>query len=247
MVARKKSKFEKFLSFNQHKKRFGARQLSKNLDQVDYDQLKISVINGENIVYTHGSDKSLNQHIENLRSEFSGQPELVYHHAKLIVLIRREFDIPKNIKALSRLWEAESEFLLTSLNTRWLVAAADTFAEHSDDRAEKALALTITMLINTLKLIETERYLQCAEHLSDDESRLMQLSKTRVSLFDGTSAFAAGTDDTLRNMRWRLDDLCKEQTLCSKILTEVFNRVQNNETIYQRFRYRHTRKKTSWW
>lgn len=247
MVARKKSKLEKLLSFNQHKKRFGAKELSKNLAQVDYNRLKATTINDRDIAYTHGSEKSLHQHIENLRSEFAGQSELLHYHAKLIVLIRREFDTSENVQLLNHLWLAETEFLLKSLNTRWLVAAADTFAEHSQDRAEKTLALSISMLVNTLKLVETERFLQCAEHLSDNKERLEQLSTSRVSLFDGTSAFAVGTDDTLRNMRWRLDDLCQEQTLCSRILTEIFTRIQSTETIYQRFRQRHTRKKTNWW
>jgi hypothetical protein len=47
-------------------------------------------------------------------------------------------------------------------------------------------------------------------------------------------------------MRWRLDQV-DNTNIAGKILKEVFNRIQNNETVYKRMRERHIREKTKWW
>lgn len=246
MVKRRKTKLEKWLSFNQHKKRFGAGDFQQALDQVDYETLKQSIITGEEISYTHGSDKNIEIHIEALKKEFSGGAELLYYHAKLIVLIRREANLKKNIQLFEQLWECEAPFLVKNLNTRWLIAAADTFMDYSQNAENKAYAMACSCLINTIKINETERFLQNSEDYKDDKVRYKQLTQERVALFDGVSAFAVGTDDTLRNMRWRLDSISSE-TASYQILQEVFKRLQEENTVYKRFRDRHTRKKTAWW
>lgn len=250
MVKRRKTKLEKWLSFNQHKKRFGAEALQQALEHIDYQNLKTTLVSAGTLRYTHGSDKDLDTHITALKDEFSGQPELLYYHAKLIVLIRREANIKTNIPLFEQLWDNEANFLLQHLNTRWLISASDTFADHSqsiESSAEnKAYAMACSCLINTLKMHESERYLQKIENAKDDPQRYKQLTQERVALFNGVSAFAVGTDDTLRNMRWRLD-ACDSDTHSYHILKTLFARVQEKDTVYKRFRDRHTRKKTAWW
>ena len=71
-------------------------------------------------------------------------------------------------------------------------------------------------------------------------------AEERVALFDGTSAFAVGTDDTLRNMRWRIDKVAKIN-IAGEILLEIFLRMQKHNTVYKRFKDKHTRNKTGWW
>ena len=104
------------------------------------------------------------------------------------------------------------------------------------------------MLVNTIKLQESERFLIKAADCSVDTSRYQSLQNERLALFDGVAGFAVGTDDTLRNMRWRLDKLCSTHPL-GAIVLEVFERVQKPEfsTVYSRFRDLHTRDKTAWW
>lgn len=246
MAARKKSRLERWLSFNQHRKRFGASEAAAALQTSDYSVLKTQLISDTEQVYTHGADKGITQHLHNLRAEFAGQAELLYYHAQLIVLIRREYQVAEQFALFERLWDKEAEFLRQQLNTRWLISAADTFADHSSDASTRSLALAASLLVNTVKLQETERYLQAAEHLSDEPKRQQQLQTGRVALFDGTSAFAVGTDDTLRNLRWRLDAISTLNPM-GEILSELFQRLQTHDTVYQRFRQRHTRAKTAWW
>jgi len=244
MVKRRKTKLERLLSFNQHKKRFGAKAVQNEL--TDIDALKEKIISDEELTYTHGSDKNVQIHIKALRSEFSDQPELLYYHARLIVLIRREANLKKNLRLFEQLWENEIDFLLKHLNTRWIVSAADTFVDYSDDPLAKTIAMNVITFVNTIKLVETERYLQVNELNKDSTERLELLQTSRVSLPDGMSGFAVGTDDTLRNMRWRLEEVSQLHPLGS-MLMEVFNRAQNYDSVYKRFKNRHTRKKTAWW
>lgn len=247
MAVRKKNRLERFFSLNQHRKRLGAAKLDSKLNDLDINKLKTAIINIDEVVYTHGADKDLSQHLSNLKTEFAGRPELLYLHAQLITFIRREYKTKTNFRIFQELWIEEEAFLLKELNTRWLVSAADTFSDHSKDPLEKAIALSVSILINTIKLHETERFLQSTHEAKDNEDCANTLRNKRVDLFDGTSAFAVGTDDTLRNLRWRMDDVCETSPTLGHILKEIFARVQSHNTVYYRFKERHTRPKTAWW
>ncbi|MBU3845777.1 MAG: hypothetical protein H9855_02145, partial [Candidatus Acinetobacter avistercoris] len=182
-----------------------------------------------------------------LKQEFVGQSALNHFHASLIVLIRREVDTQNNYDKFKALWMAERDFLVQSLNIRWLISACDTFIDFDEDVTLKAILMNAVVLINTLKLQETERYL-CDQSTEICEAKRDRLPQERVTLFDGTSAFVVGTDDTLRNMRWRLDQICAVHPL-GQLVIEIFDRLQHeeNNTIYLRFKKQHTREKTRWW
>lgn len=247
MPPRQKSKLERWFSFSRHQRRFGADQVTQALDGQDIDSMKSTLIAGNETVYTFGSAKDLQTHIEDLRQEFVGLPELCHYHASLIVLIRREVDIDKNYQKFKELWLTERDFLLQHLNTRWLISACDTFIDHDDNVTLQAILMNANILINSIKLQETERLLCKTTDTEHDDVR-QHLQHERVALFDGTSAFAVGTDDSLRNMRWRLDKVCAHHPL-GQIVIEIFDRLQlpEHDTVYSRFRARHTRERTRWW
>lgn len=247
MPPRQKSKFEQWFSLSRHKRRAGSDKVAQALASVDIATLKSTIIDGDVPIYTFGSDKDLQTHIANLRQEFIGSPELVHYHASLIVLIRRDIDAVANFAKFKALWQTERDFLLQTLNTRWLISACDTFIDYDDDATLQAILMNAVVLINTLKLQETE-HLLCDVSLRENEQTRTQLQNERVTLFDGTSAFAVGTDDSIRNMRWRLDKVCGSHEL-GQIVIEIFERLSNpnHDTVYSRFRKRHTRERTRWW
>ena len=251
-MKRRKTPFEKWFSFNRHRRRFGAAALAAPGED-DWAALKAQLVPGEpgqERAYAHGSAPDLAEHLARVRGEFVGLPQLLYRHAQLIVLIRREADVRGNYARFEALWRAEAPFLCARLDLRWLVAACDTFIDHAGDPTLRALALNGVVLANTVKLQETERFLQgpAAAAAPDDPQALQALRTHRVGLLDGLSAFIAGTDDTLRNMRWRLEDVCALHPLGALVL-EIFERLQRpgNDNVYLRFRQRHTRDKTRWW
>jgi len=246
MVKRNKTPFEKWFSLSRHQRRSGANKLSA-LISTNFKVQKAHIISGEEITYTHGSSNDLSRHFHALEQEFVGQSELCFTHAKIIVLIRREFEVEKNFKQFDQLWHSEKKYLLKHLNTRWLIAAADTLADCSNDNTVIALSVACTCLLNTVKIQESERFITNAHNCSDDLDKIQHLdNERRFSLFDGTSVFKFGTDDTLRNMRWRIDKVAKFN-VAGEILLEVFKRLQKFDTVYKRTKDRHTRGKTGWW
>lgn len=244
MARRQKTRFEKFFSINQHRKRWGAR-VGTSAD-TDLSTLKAHIIDAGEREQTYGSDKSLEAHLGNLRREFSGQSELLFYHAKLIVLLRREFQVQKTYAAYAELWKQEEAFLLAELNLRWLVSACETFADHDEDACVRAVAMQGSLLANVVKIYETERALNGSEEAKLDEAKVSQLHDQLAPLFGGMSCFAVGTDDTLRNLRWRLDTMFKTPII-GQILKEIYSRLQFEDTAFSRMRQAHKRDRTSWW
>ena len=246
MSRRDKTRFEKWFSLSRHKRRSGAIDLSDQI-ATDFSQQRQIIIDGNAIYYTHGSSNNLEEHFVALRDEFVGQSELCYTHAKIIVLIRRDFDSENHFALLEQLWKEEKDYLLKNLNMRWLLSATDTFADFSDNDAIKGLSLACSCLLNTVKIQESERFLTNFNNYVDDKEKITRLdNEERIPLFDGTSVFKIGTDDTLRNMRWRIDKVTKIN-IAGEILLEIFLRLQEHDTVFKRLRARHKRNKTGWW
>jgi len=246
MSRRDKTRFEKWFSLSRHKRRSGAEELSNQIT-TDYFQQKQITIDGSETRYTHGSSNDLNEHFAALRDEFVGQSELCYSHAKIIVLIRRDFETKNHYLLFEQLWEEEKDYLLKHLNTRWLISATDTFADFSDDDAIKSLSIACSCLLNTIKIQESEHFITNYDSYEDDSKKITRLdNEERVPLFDGVSVFKVGTDDTLRNMRWRIDKAAKIN-IAGEILLEIFLRLQKHDNVFKRLRERHKRSKTGWW
>jgi len=167
-MKRDKSNFEKWFSFSRHKRRAGAKELS-SLIPTDFESQKRNIMPGDTVVNTYGSANSIEEHFEDLKSEFAGQSEICYTHAKIIVLIRREFEIKKHFKLFEQLWHEEKDFLLKNLNTRWLLSAADTFADFSKDDAIKGLSIACICLLNTVRISDSERFLTNADACKDSK------------------------------------------------------------------------------
>lgn len=170
-----KSKLANLFSLNQHRKRLGAATVAKEFGQLSWDEKRTQIVDGDKLEYTYGSDKNLTIHLDNLRREFVGHSELEYYHATLIVLIRRGFQVEKEFKSFEQLWYEQKEFLIKKLNTRWLISACDTFIDHSDDEHLKALLMNAVILVNTIKMQESERYLTATENAKADDSRYSSL------------------------------------------------------------------------
>lgn len=243
-MQRKKTQFERFFSFNRYRRRFGAGKFTNEV--VDFKELKDKQIEGEAGGQTWGSEKSLDRHLFNLRQEFAGQSELIFYHAKLIVLIRRDVDVKRVFETFSQLWLSEADFLCAHLNLRWLVAASDTFADHHPDASLRATAMIASVMVNTVKIYETERKLAGVAPAPVSEENVTRVRQGLVPLFSGLSCFTVGTDDTLRNMRWRLD-AHMDNGAVGRILREAYNRLQIEETAFSRLRMSHHRDKTAWW
>ncbi len=237
----------KIFSFSRWQRRFGATKLKvAAMHEEDMERLKTSIIDQGPAVLSRGSAKDILQHYSTLRQEFSGQPELCFHHAMLIVMLRREVDVPKTYARFEALWRDHGEWLLKNLNIRWLVSACDTFADHSTNESERALALATTVLANTVKAYETENVMSRHTMVNYDPDLISKVQQESIPLIDGMSCYTVGTDDTLRNMVWRMKEITPKFT-SGLILMQVFQRLCILPTAFGRMRQAHTRAKTQFW
>lgn len=229
---------------NQHRRRRGAADFFE--DSTPVRDLAACVVSGNEARPNWGSQKVLSDHIARLHEEFVGRPVLELRHATLIVLIRRGYKVEDSYSKFMDLWNEGQKFLIQGLNLRWLVSAADTIADHDPDPLQRALALTASSIVNTAKMYESERFLCDTQKSEFDPVRCQQVKGELVPLPGGMSVFTVGTDDTLRNLRWRLDSFQKTG-IAGAILARCFGQMQECDTAFQRFRNVHTREKNAWW
>lgn len=236
----------KFFSLNRWRRRDGAEEMLASVEEHSVEQMKRTILNAGEPIQTRGSHNDIRTQVEALTREFSEQPELVLYHATLIVLIRRESDVKVNFEKFSQLWQQETDWLLKHLNIRWLVSAADTLADYATHPADRTMALGVSILVNTVKAYESEHYLQGLEEVVYLPDRMVHVQSNLVPMFEGVSCYTVGTDDTLRNMVWRIQAQT-DGSIPGRIFLEIFNRLSRLKTAFGRMKAVHTRSKTVWW
>lgn len=171
-------------------------------------------------------------HFTALEKEFRGQPRLVHFHACIIVTIRRSQDLLNAIGCFNALWSKYLEVLCKQLSLRWLISAADTLADHGSTPVQQSLAMTGVLFGNTVKLVETERYIE-----KHDSREIIPVQPTKgVMLFDGMSAFRVKQGDMLDNMNVRLEKVCDLDPIAGPLLREIIKRVRQGPTTFCRLR-----------
>ena len=97
------------------------------------------------------------EHMNELRSEFLDRSELLFIHAGCVVALRTTPRGRPFPATLSAPMAEGAGFLLHELSLRWLVSACDTLIDHGETPLQRAVALSGSLLANTMKLAETER------------------------------------------------------------------------------------------
>jgi hypothetical protein len=208
--------------------------VSRNLD----DMKRIRVDGGRARIITQALP-SLDEHIRAVREEFIGQPELVFYHAALIVKIRREIDLAETLEAFRGLWELTGSGLLTLLNSRWLVSALDTLADHGRPE-ERGAAMAIATFVNMLKLAETEyRLVSQPEY---DPAKVEQNFRQYPVLWDGIRVFHLPDDNTFANMVQRLRRILASHLLLKLLFETLLNAIVCEDTLPTRLARQHIRK-----
>ncbi len=177
-----------------------------------------------------GHRKSLKDQFRLVRSEFAGEPLLCWKCARLIIAIRRGIDAEIHWATLRYLLEtpAYRDLLLSRLNTRWLIAICDTYADYGSP-AERAAALALSLLINVVKLAETERLiLRDSEY--DEVAIDGYLENFPHSLWDGVTSYSIGGGDMPRNLFARLKRELSELPPLDAIGDCLIERMRDSES-----------------
>lgn len=186
--------------------------------------------------YSWGRTADFDQHVEMLRAEFEGQPEICLAHAALIVRIRRGIDLQDSLDRFFLLWTSEGQELARLLSSRWLVSACDTIADHGTP-FQRAGAMMLSATINTIKLAETERLLLCDASL--DASKVEALKshhaeRIHVELWDGMTAYSIEAGDMPRNLLARMWAVLDQDRVLQAIGTTLIERALQGDTLFAR-------------
>jgi len=233
-------------------KKLGAGEVVSSYSNKSYTDMKRKILSEEEVEWVENSDKprlkDLSAHLNKVKTEFIDKPEICFYHATLIVLLRRGYKSKETYKEFEKLWETESDFLLSNLSLRWIVSACDTFVDHSPNPLRSAIFLNVSTLINTLKIYETEKFLRGFEAIDDiNEKNVEALYLKHLALYQGLTYFRIGTDDTLRNMRTRYEAFKDLDQLATSILLFVFEQIQNSQTAFSLMKSLHKDEKSKWW
>ena len=195
-----------------------------------------------------GKEDRVIRKLKNLKEEFSEKNYLEFFHAATILFIRNHLNLQHCLSNFWTIWNEEAEFMISHLNSRWLVSACDTIIDYSEDPDEVAAAMTATLFINTIKLYETERFVQ-PQAVSDgfDMQQVDRAMPSRQThLFDGIQGYTIGRGDMIRNLLNRIMTHSNSR-ISSAILKELIRRAATHNTIFKRLREVHINEKTRWW
>ena len=186
--------------------------------------------------YTWGRTADVDEHIELLKAEFDGLPDICHRHAALIVRIRRKIGLDSALAEFFALWDSRAEQLVASLSSRWLVSACDTFADYGTP-FQRAAALMLSSTINTLKLAETERLL--LRDISTDPAKLEAVvgshaEQAHIDLWDGMTAYSVVAGDMPRNLLRRVHEVLGEDPVLAVIGRTLIDRALAADTVFGR-------------
>lgn len=228
----------KLPSSRRHEPLPAASQVSKTMHsliqtgQLPEASFLLSAIPGQRELPFFRRAADLPTHFTALEREFRGQHRLIHFHACVIVFIRRSRDLTSALRCFISLWSEYGDQLRKNLSLRWLISAADTLADHGSTPVQQSLAMTGVLFGNTVKLVETERYIE-----NHDPNSIEPRQPTKgVMLFDGMSAFRLKGGDMLENMNERLQRICELDAIAGPLLAEIIKRVRRGPTTFGRLR-----------
>ncbi|MEJ6391324.1 hypothetical protein [Gymnodinialimonas ulvae] len=135
----------------------------------------------------------------NLARSFAGQPALLLLNARLIALLRRRAP-PAHIPALfAALWDAHADDLSDLHDARWLVSSCRTLADFGPSEASRMVAAELAMVVDMMKLYETERLFSGT---APDDLFTGRLTPTSLTL--DLDAFAIARGDLDRSVATRI-------------------------------------------
>lgn len=205
-------------------------------------EMKTTIIQGEEKEYSFGTQKELDDQFLMLRREFIGHTELELYHALLNVLIRRKINLEANVKRFHELWDRDSIFLSSRLDSRWLVSACDTIMDYGETDDDRAIAMAGAVLTNTIKLYETERAATGRYGVREEYAPF----SGRVALHDGMSAYLIGHGDMVFNLHERIDRVCHKMRPAAIIMRELIFRANHRDTVFNRFGSAQVNEATKW-
>ncbi len=197
------------------------------------NQWKTARIPGDAVSVVWCWSADLQSHLDALSREFSGAPRLCFELATLIVHIRRKIDLELSLVKFFFLLDTELDFFCCELDSRWLVAIADTLADYGNE-FELTAAMIPVLLINLTKLAETERQFITDASPDLQKQRAIMGNQLPLPLWDGISSYWLNCGDMPRNLFRRCRTALSAAPISLKIFNTLLERLQSNPNLLSR-------------
>lgn len=199
-------------------------------ENVNFDSFKSEKIRTDVFEPSKGRKEIFYEQVEMLEKEFSQCSYLEFYCVWLIVKIRRKIDLENSIESFFVLLNREKDFLIQNLSSRWLVSICDTYIDYSQSKEEIGYAFGSVLLLNTIKLYETEYKMH---HLNLTSEDILNLGP-ETQLFDGMTAYDARGGDMLINMMNRVEEKMNQDLVTAQIYKELIMRCSRMDTVFSR-------------
>lgn len=206
---------------------------------IDPEVWRHRLIGGRRPAVPFGRRADLVDQLEMLAEGFVGESALVWLHAALNVALRRGLQPERNARRFLALWEGHADLLLEQLDARWLISACDSFADLHPDPQQAALAASASVLVNTVKLYETER----RGSPGAAPPPPFPVAVAFGELFDGLTTFLPERGDMVLNLVTRLEAATARALaapgpfpVVPALLRELVNRLLGHDTVFERAR-----------
>ena len=147
---------------------------------------------------------------------------------ELIVNLRKEKDINKNLKDFSDLIGQNIDEVCKMLDTRWLVSICDTYVDYGDQIISRN-ALLVVQIANFEKLWATNLLMYDVK-LNPEKVQKLKNNKI-IPLWDGMYSFNINHGDMTNNFFGRLEALLKATPVIEKIYRTIIERIKENDTV----------------
>lgn len=181
--------------------------------------------------YSMNYSKNLQIHFEIIKKDFYKKSLLSYEVAKYIVMIRRKIQLDENLEKFFYLVRNENEHLANNLNIRWIVSVMDTIADYGE-KLESALALLLSLLVNMVKMCETEKkyfYAGIKNPRLDDNG-------SKEEIFDGLTYFNLYSGDMLKNLLHRIDSKIILISYLKPYYGSILKKLESNNNFFAKIK-----------
>ncbi|MCP4819015.1 MAG: hypothetical protein GY883_07490 [Shimia sp.] len=168
-----------------------------------------------------------------LRTQFSGQSELLALHALTIAAARRR-DPPAIAQQLFLdIWQHHAPPLLKHLDTRWKISALVTFRDFGTTEAQRRCASELSVFFNLTKLYESERLYSGFT----PDTAFPILNRTRAHLTLRLSPYSLRGGDLDRNLMAMLWLSAEEDPILRPLACNLLTAVNKDKnTLFRRLR-----------
>jgi hypothetical protein len=165
------------------------------------------------------------------REALGGVTDLFAEVVGLIVYLRRGEEVEMRFARFDVLVKENVEELVKQMDTRWLVSICDTYMDYGSP-VESRNAGIISLLVNMVKLAETERFMLSNKALEAGD--VERCGKDIYPLWDGVTSFLITGGDMPRNLFSRLSKLMEPTPVFMRIFEAVMEGMKGNDTLLAR-------------